>query len=135
MTDTSTSDRPDSPARLFADALQALEGGGDLDAFLAVFAEDVQLLRPEAGGQESGPEGARRFWQAYVDQFTEIASSFGRLVDAGPYAELEWVSEGRLSTGTPITYAGVSLLEHDAEGRVVRFATYFDTSAFTRSLP
>ena len=123
-----------SRAREFADALQRLEQDRDLDAFLSRFADDVTLLRPEPGGQEQGADGARRFWQAYLDQFETIASSFGRLVDAERYAELEWVSEGRLRTGRDIAYAGVSLLEHDDAGAVVRFATYYDTSAFTTSL-
>jgi ketosteroid isomerase-like protein len=120
-----------SRAREFTDALQRLEQDRDLDAFLSRFADDVTLLRPEPGGQEQGRDGARRFWQAYLDQFETIGSTFGRLVDADRYAELEWVSEGRLRTGRDISYAGVSLLEHDDQGAVVRFATYYDTSAFT----
>lgn len=119
-----------SAAREFADALQRLEADGDLDAFVGRFAEDVVLVRPEPGGQETGPDAARRFWQAYLDQFESIGSTFGRLVDAEPYAELEWVSEGRLRTGREITYAGVSLLEHDADGQIARFATYYDTVPF-----
>jgi ketosteroid isomerase-like protein len=118
-------------AQDFADALQQLEQDRDLDAFVSRFAGDAVLLRPEPGGQETGRDGARRFWQAYLDQFETIASTFGRVVDAERLGELEWVSEGRLRTGRDITYAGVSLLEHDDDGAVVRFATYDDTSAFT----
>lgn len=121
-------------AQQFADALQRLEQDRDLDAFLERFAADVQLVRPEPGGSEDGPEGARRFWQAYLDQFSSIVSSFDRVVDAGALGELEWVSEGTLGTGRPITYAGVSLLEHDGDGLVRRFATYYDTAAFTHPL-
>ena len=121
-----------SRAQDFADALQRLEQDRDLDAFVTRFADDAALLRPEPGGQEQGHDGARRFWQAYLDQFKTIASTFGRVVDAERYGELEWVSEGRLRTGRDITYAGVSLLEHDDDGKVVRFATYYDTSAFTK---
>jgi len=120
-----------SRAQQFADALQRLEASGDLDAFLERFADDVTLLRPEPGGQEQGREGARRYWRAYLDQFSQVSSTFGRVVDAESLGELEWVSEGELATGRPISYAGVSLLEHDADGKVVRFATYYDTSAFT----
>lgn len=119
-----------SRSQQFADALQRLEADRDLDAFLDVFADDVQLLRPEPGNEEEGREGARRFWQAYLDQFEQIGSTFGRIVDAEQLGELEWVGEGRLRTGRPITYAGVTLLEHDADGKVVRLATYYDTQAF-----
>jgi ketosteroid isomerase-like protein len=120
-----------SRAQQFADALQQLEQDRDLDAFLERFADDVRLFRPEAGGQESGVEGARRFWQAYLDQFEEIGSTFDRVVDADALGELEWVGAGRLRSGRPVSYAGVSLLEHDDAGKVVRFATYYDTAAFT----
>ncbi len=129
MTSPQTSDA--GPGQRFAAALQRLESDRDLEPFLAQFADGVTLLRPEQGGQEQGTDGARRFWQAYLGQFEQIGSTFGRIVDAGPYAELEWVSEGALRTGRPITYAGVSLLEHDDDGKVVRFATYYDTAAFS----
>ena len=119
-------------AQTFADALQRLESGGDLDDFTALFAEGAELRRPEQDTAEHGRDGARRFWQTYLDQFEGIASSFSRVVDAGPLGELEWTSEGSLRTGRPITYAGCSLLEHDDDGLVVRFATYYDTAAFVR---
>ena len=120
-----------SRAQQFADALQQLEQDRDLDAFLERFADDVRLFRPEAGGQESGVEGARRFWQAYLDQFGQIRSTFFRVVEAGDLGELEWTSRGTLGSGTDVEYEGVSLLEFAEDGRVRRFATYYDTAAFT----
>ena len=120
-----------SRAQTFAEALQRLESDRDLDAFLERFADGARLVRPEPGSEEQGLEGARRFWQTYLDQFDEISSRFHRVVDAEALGELEWVSEGRLRTGRPVSYAGVSLLEHDGDGKVARFATYYDTAAFT----
>lgn len=115
----------------FARALQELEKSGDVGRFVAeVFAEDPELVRPETGQQERGAGGAQQFWQQYVDQFQEIRSDFGRVVD-GEVAVLEWTSEGRLNTGAPIAYSGVSLLDLDDSGRVTRFATYYDTAPFT----
>ena len=119
-----------SRAQQFADALNRLESDKDLDAFLAQFSDDVQLFRPEPGAEEQGTDGARRFWQAYLDQFDEISSTFRRVVDAERLGELEWVSEGRLATGRSISYAGVSLLEHGDDDKVTRFATYYDTAPF-----
>ncbi len=119
-----------SRAEQFADALNRLERGRDLDAFLDQFADGVLLVRPEPGSHETGVDGARRFWQAYLDQFERIDSTFGRLVDAEALSELEWVGDGRLASGRSVRYAGVSLLEHDSAGKVTRFATYYDTVAF-----
>lgn len=120
-------------AREFADALQRLESDRDLDAFLEQFAEQVELVRPEPGNRTTGLDGARQFWQAYLDQFTSIASTFSRVVQDGRLGELEWVGEGTLRAGRDISYAGVSLLELDDQGEVRRFATYYDTGAFLLS--
>lgn len=113
----------------FADALHELEGGGDLDAFVSIFADDVELHRPETDQQLDGTSGARTFWQQYLATFDEISSDFSRVVD-GEVGVLEWTSTGRRSGGNPISYTGVSILDFDDAGKVTRFATYFDTQAF-----
>ena len=113
----------------FADALHTLEDGGDLDAFVAVFADDVELYRPETQQKLAGTSGARAFWEQYLATFDRIRSDFSRVVD-GEIGVLEWTSTGRLTGGEDITYAGVSLLDFDEAGLVTRFATYFDTQAF-----
>ena len=117
-------------AQSFATALQDLEKTGDVARFVSeVFASDVELIRPEAGQTERGAGGAEHFWQQYVDQFQDIRSEFARVVD-GEVAVLEWTSSGHLAGGTDIGYSGVSLLDFDTDGRVTRFATYYDTAAF-----
>lgn len=115
----------------FADALQHLEQARDVDGFVeSMFAGGVELRRPETDQVEHGHDGARRFWQQYVDQFEQIRSEFTRVVEADT-GVLEWTSSGRLRTGAEISYRGVSLLDVDADGRVTRFATYYDTAAFS----
>ena len=120
-------------ARRFADALQELERTQDVAGFVAdVFAAEIELSRPETDQLERGTDGAQRFWQQYVDQFEQVGSEFTRVVDADT-GVLEWTSRGRLRTGADIDYRGVSLLDFDTDGRVTRFATYYDTAAFTVS--
>ncbi|MGI3781297.1 MAG: nuclear transport factor 2 family protein [Janthinobacterium lividum] len=113
----------------FADALHELESGGDLDTFVAGFAEDVELYRPETQQHLDGISGARSFWQQYLATFDHISSDFSRIVD-GEVGVLEWTSTGAIAGGAPISYAGVSLVDFDDAGKVARFATYFDTQAF-----
>ncbi|MDP9496635.1 MAG: nuclear transport factor 2 family protein [Actinomycetota bacterium] len=119
-----------STAQRFADALQELERTRDLDAFVQMFSDEAHLVRPEGRGDVTGKDGARQFWQAYLDQFDEIGSRFSRIEQDGRLGELEWTGTGRLRTGRPLSYAGVSLLEVDDDGLVTRFATYYDTAAF-----
>ena len=119
-----------SHAQSFADALQSLETTRDVDRFVtASFADDVVLRRPETGQSEHGRDGATRYWRQYLDRFQEIRSEFGRIAEGGP-GVLEWTGAGRLSSGAAITYTGVSLLDFDDDGRVVGFATYYDTAPF-----
>ena len=113
----------------FAEALTALETTRDLEPFLAQFSDAAELARPEAGGREQGADGARRYWQAYLDQFQHVRSEFSRVEESGHLGELEWVSTGMLASGRDISYAGVSLLAVE-DGRVRRFVSYYDTAAF-----
>ena len=127
---------PNERAGRFADALQGLERGGDVgavDAFVsAVFADDAELSRPETDQQERGSAGAKAFWTQYLGQFEEVSSEFSRVVEEGSLGVLEWTSTGKVPGGAPISYRGVSLLDFDSDGRVSRFATYYDTAQFAR---
>lgn len=121
----------DDHAQAFADALQQLEKSGDVDAFVQdQFAEGATLLRPEVDQEVSGSDGARQYWQQYLGQFSDIASSFDRITGSGNLGVLEWTSTGTLAAGAAINYRGVSLLDFDDQGKVSRFATYFDTAPF-----
>lgn len=118
-------------AQRFAHALQRFEQDGDVDVFVNdVFDEDVQLFRPQQQQALQGRDGAREFWRQYRTQFKHVHSEFTRVVEASDMGVLEWRSRGSRPSGEPVEYAGVSLLDLDAQGRVLRFATYFDTAAF-----
>ncbi|WP_162529787.1 nuclear transport factor 2 family protein [Nocardioides caldifontis] len=118
-----------TPARTFADALLAFESGGDVDELAALFADGAELVRPEASGL-ADPEDAAGFWTSYRDQFDEVTTEFGHVTEGEDHATLEWSSSGSLTTERSITYRGVSLLHLDGDGRIDRFATYYDTAAF-----
>ncbi len=124
----------DNRAQTFAEALQRFESDRDLEAFAQVFADDAELLRPEQRSGETGAPGVRAFWQQYLDQFGEIRSTFHRVVEAGELGELEWTSKGTLGSGKDVEYEGVSLLEFGPDGKVGRFATYYDTAALSARL-
>ncbi len=116
----------------FADRMTEFERDRDVDSFVSdIFAADVELVRPETGRQLSGHDGARTFWQEYVHRFQQVESTFSRVRD-GELGVLEWTSSAQLPNGTDIVYAGVSLLDFDAEGQVQRFSTYYDTGVFQR---
>ena len=120
----------DTPADRFASALQAFESEGDREALTELFAADATLERPEVAKAGSSSDDPDAYWKAYADQFEKIRTEFGQVHEDDSAAWLEWTSKGTLSTGRDIEYAGVSLLELDDDGKVRRFATYYDTAAF-----
>jgi ketosteroid isomerase-like protein len=117
-------------AQRFADALQRTEEARDPEHLVPLFAEDAQLHNLAIADQ--GVEGARDFWQTYLDQFDQIRSEFSHLIEQESQAALVWTSKGALRGGRPITYRGVSIIEFDGE-KVHRFETVYDSAAFLRA--
>ena len=112
----------------FIAQLQKAEQSGDVSQLASMFADDATLTKP-AAKDASGSVDATRFWQGYLDGFSEIRSTFSNVVDAGKTAVLEWSSEGKLSNGDPISYRGVSILEI-AGDKIQAFRTYYDSAVF-----
>ncbi|TDC94136.1 nuclear transport factor 2 family protein [Saccharopolyspora aridisoli] len=119
----------------FADALREFEDTGDNSQLYELFGENPELVRPEVAGSDHDTSDVARFWEEYRSQFSRISTEFVRIAEAGDIGVLEWTSSGTLATGRPIEYRGASLLTFDGQGRVRRFATYFDTAAFLRPEP
>jgi ketosteroid isomerase-like protein len=119
----------DNRTSAFADALQRFEQDHDLATFAAVFTEDAEMSRPERQQTQPNQQDVSTFWLAYLEQFHDIRSDFHRIAEGGNLGELEWESTGTLESGQAVSYTGVSLLTFNDEGKVTRFATYYDTSA------
>lgn len=119
-----------SPADTFADALHTLDSSGDCDPLCAQFADGAALVKPELDTAAAESTDTHGFWTAYRKQFDEISTEFGEIQSTDSLATLEWTSKGTLANGRAIEYAGVSILTLDGEGKVSRFATFYDTAAF-----
>lgn len=116
-------------AERFMQTLQHIESTGDPAPMAGLFADDAELSN--LGGRRAyrGRDGAVEFWRAYLDQFDEIRSDFGHVTESPDGAAAEWVSHGRLASGRPLRYSGVSVLEFDGS-LIRRFRTYYDSAAF-----
>ena len=116
-------------AERFMRTLQEMEQSGDVEPMVELFAEEAEASNLAHREPHRGREGARTFWQEYLSAFGEVRSTFNNVVESESAIVLEWRSEGRLPSGEPIHYSGVSILE--AEGQQVRrFRTYYDSAAF-----
>jgi hypothetical protein len=117
-------------AQRFAEALQRTEETRDPEHLVQLFAEDAQLHNLAIADQ--GLQGARDFWQTYLDQFDQIRSEFSHLIEQEGQAALVWTSKGTLRGGRAITYRGTSILEFGGD-KVHRFETVYDSAAFLRA--
>jgi ketosteroid isomerase-like protein len=121
-------------AKRFVEALEKLEAERDLDAIVALFAEESETGNVVSPEKFHGREGAREFWGAkYRDTFREVRSTFRNVFATANRAALEWTAAGTASDGTPFNYDGVSLLEIEGE-LITRFCAYFDAGSLGRQL-
>lgn len=120
---------PPDLVRRFQEALQRAEASGDVEALVALFDPEAELMRLNHLEPARGQEGARRFWQGYLAQFEVVRTEFGPAVLGEHAAAFEWLSEGTLAGGQPIRYRGVSVLEFKGEA-VACLRTYYDSAAF-----
>lgn len=116
-------------ANEFTSRLQEAERSGIGDRLAELFADDAELSNLVRHEPARGGDGARRFWGDYLKAFAKVRSRFTNVIEADGSVVLEWVSEGSLPDGSPLSYRGVSVLEV-AGDRVRRFRTYYDTAAF-----
>ena len=114
----------------FMQALQQAESTGNVDALVALHAQDATLRNLTERTWE-GQDGARDFWQTYLGNFARIRSQFTRSQEQDGLGVMEWTAEGELKGGQPIAYRGVSLIDVDGS-HVKAFRTYYDSAAFVQ---
>ena len=116
-------------AKKFMKTLQQIEGNKNVEPLVSLFTEDAELSNLASSSPLQGKDGARQFWQKYLSVFQQIHSKFTNVVESNGSAVLEWISEGTLTSGEPLKYQGVSIIE-TVDGKVQRFRTYYDSAAF-----
>jgi ketosteroid isomerase-like protein len=119
----------DELAKSFTAALQRAEKDGDTAGLLPLFAPDARVSSIALKRPLEKLDGVAQFWTSYLAAFKSVASRFVHIHASGDLAVLEWISDGLLSGGEPISYQGVSILEFEC-GRIARFRTYYDSAAF-----
>ncbi len=123
---------PSDTVQKFIAGLQQAEQTQTPEPVAALFGDDAELAN--LTHERKGRDGARQFWAEYLRAFQSVQSDFFAVHEGDGFAVLEWTSTGRLPTGTPVTYKGVSVLE-TAGGLVRKFRTYYDSAAFVAPTP
>jgi limonene-1,2-epoxide hydrolase len=120
-------------AEQFIEALRGLEERRELEAMVALYAEESEVGNVNAPEKFTGQAGAREFWTKYRDTFGEVRSTFRNRIINDSRAALEWTTEGTTANGASFNYEGVSILEIEGD-RITRFRAYFDPEALGRQI-
>ena len=117
----------------FLDALGALERDRNVERLVGLYADGAEIGNVVSPRRFAGPEGAREFWTTYRATFGEMESTFRNVIEGGGRSALEWTTTGTSPDGTPIEYAGVSILEIEGE-QITRFWAYFNPTQLGHQL-
>jgi ketosteroid isomerase-like protein len=117
----------------FIEALRALEENREMEAMVALYAQESEVGNVNAPEKFTGQAGAREFWTKYRDTFGEVRSTFRNRIVNTDRAALEWTTEGTTANGAAFNYEGVSILEIEGD-RITRFRAYFDPEALGRQI-
>lgn len=115
----------------FLDALHTLEADHDPGPLAALVTPDADVLSIDGHGPREGPEGMSELFTQYLDQFDRIETTFTRINENDAQAALEWSSDAELTGGHPVTYTGITILDH-THGAITRFRTVYDSGALLR---
>jgi ketosteroid isomerase-like protein len=115
-------------AARFKQALQQTEQSRDPSAVASLFREGARLTNL---GGDHGTD-AHKFWQVYLEQFSDIRSEFTAETISERSAALEWQSRGTLTDGREVDYRGVSVIDFEGDA-LTGFRTYYDSAAFVRT--
>jgi ketosteroid isomerase-like protein len=120
-----------STARQFVTALRTLEERGELEDMVALGTDSTRWWSVGPDDGSTGPDGARRFWERYRRAFDEIRSEFSTVTETPTRVVLEWTSHGSHHNGSPVRYAGATVLEFDpaSEETLAAVRLYYDTAA------
>jgi ketosteroid isomerase-like protein len=118
----------------FMAALHHLDEHADTGPMVELTAPEAVLRKLDRHQEETGPEGARVFWDDYRSVFATISTEFTSTLDGETGSSLEWVSRSTLADGAELTYSGVTVIDVDGD-QVTGVRTYYDSAAFVRPTP
>ena len=120
-------------ADTFVAGLHKLEESRDVEALVALYADESEIGNIVAPEKFKGQAGAREFWTKYRDTFGEVHSEFRNIFATEDRAALEWHTTGTSTNGEPVEYEGVTLLEIEGD-RITRSRAYFNAGALGRQI-
>jgi len=106
----------------------------DLDAWLALFAEDIVTYTPVGGPATEGIEGMRMAFKLFSGTLATIDIHPESMFFGGNGAAVKWSATARGHNGADVAFEGINLFEVDIHGKIWRIHAYWDADALFRQL-
>lgn len=107
------------------DAYFASISSGDVEAFLATFAEDGASRDPLGAPVHRGHAELRRLFEGTRQFWDDLRVTAHETFIAGGGAATRWAATGRRD-GVEVRFAGIDVFAFDAAGRILEVTAYWD---------
>jgi|1186.fasta_scaffold126441_1 uncharacterized protein (TIGR02246 family) len=103
------------------------------DDVAALFAEDGVLIAPGIRPRR-GREEIAAYFPKVLARYPEHFDDATRILVDGRAAAVEIDFTGKLDTGEPIRFQAIDIFDLDAQGRIARLSTWYDSHSLRRQL-
>lgn len=106
----------------------------DVDAWLAVFAENAVAHDPVGAPPHRGRDGLTAFLSGILQRFETFGLTEDDVFQAPFSAAVKWTGRGRGRNGRPVEFHGIDVFEFDPEGKISSLDAYWDAAPVMATL-
>ncbi len=101
----------------------------DKKTWLSLFDESAVVHEPVGTTPAEGREGLEQVWQVFTGPFTTLALEIDEVFYSGSGAAARWSASASAKEGRRTSFAGITVFEVDADGRIQTVMSYWDPAA------
>lgn len=124
----------ESAIRSAIEAYFAAIRAGDVNAWLATYAEDAVAHDPVGAPPHVGHAGLRGFFEGINSAFDSIALHEESIFVAGNEAAVKWRGEGTGMNGKTVTFEGIDVFQINEDGKIQSVQAYWNPAAMMAEL-
>jgi steroid delta-isomerase len=100
----------------------------NLDALLAVFAQDAISVDPVGSPPLDGQQQIRQFFEGLFSLIDALQFTVNQVYGVGPDQAILWSLRGKGKNGQEFSADGIDVLHFDAAGKIQALAAYWDAA-------
>jgi steroid delta-isomerase len=120
--------------RASVEAYYAAVSAGDIDAAVAMFADDAVMRDPVGMPPATDAASRRQRYDGIALAFETFAITPRQVVASPGEAGARWTAAGKSRSGRDVTFDGISTFVFDEHGRIAQMSAYWDVSAIVSAM-